>query len=87
MLKYLGISCIIVIASVGFAKSEKDFMVRVNGKQITIQQQYAKPKIKFNRNFETTGDEYFSYYNSAKLPLILKMRTSFYIELLDIINE
>jgi hypothetical protein len=74
-------------SNIGFAKGEKDFMVRVNGKQITIQQEYAKPKIKFNRNFETTGEEYFSYYNSAKLPLILKMRTNFYIELLDIINE
>ena len=74
-------------SKMGFADGEKDFMIRVNGKQIIIQQEYAKPKIKFNRNFETTGDEHFSYYNSAKLPLILKMRSNFYIELLDIINE
>jgi hypothetical protein len=71
----------------GYADGEKDFMVRVNGKQRTIQQEYAKPKIKFHRNYQTTGDEYLSYYNSPQLPIILKLRTNFYIELLDIITE
>jgi hypothetical protein len=73
--------------AMGFAEGEKDFMVRVNGKQITIQQEYAKPKIKFHRNYQTTGDEYLSFYNSSQLPIILKLRTNFYIELLDIIND
>jgi hypothetical protein len=31
----------------GYADGEKDFMVRVNGRQLTIQQEYARPKIKF----------------------------------------
>lgn len=72
---------------IGFADREEDFIVRVNGKQVTIKQEYARAKIKFHNKFETTGENYFTYYNSAKLPLILKMRTGFYIELLDIINE
>ena len=59
-------------SNIGFAKGDKDFMVRVNGKQTTIQQEHAKPKIKFSGNFQTTGEEHFSYYNSAQLPLILK---------------
>ena len=74
-------------SSMGYADGEKDFMVRINGRQITIQQEYAKPKIKFHRNYQTTGEEYLSYYNSSQLPIILKLRTNFYIELLDIINE
>jgi hypothetical protein len=71
----------------GHADGEKDFMVRVNGKQLTIQQEYAKPKIKFHRGYQTTGEEFLTYYNSSQLPLILKLRTNFYIELLDIIND
>jgi hypothetical protein len=74
-------------SKMGYADGEKDFMVRVNGRKITIQQEYAKPKIKFHRDYQTTGEEYLSYYNSSQLPIILKLRTNFYIELLDIIND
>ena len=74
-------------SNIGFVEGEKDFMVRVDGKQITIKEQFAKPKIKFHRKYQTTGEEYFTYYNSSQLPLILKMRTHFYIELLDIITQ
>jgi hypothetical protein len=71
----------------GYADGEKNFMVRANGRQLTIQQEYARPKIKFGRGYETTGTEYLTYYNSSQLPIILKLRTNFYMELLDIIND
>jgi hypothetical protein len=71
----------------GYADGEKDFMVRANGRQLTIQQEYARAKIKFGRGYETTGTEYLTYYNSSQLPIILKLRTNFYMELLDIIND
>ncbi len=72
---------------IGFTTGVKDFKIRVNGNTRTIQQEYARPKIKFHKKYETTGEEYFTFYNSPQLPLILKMRTTFYIELLDIITQ
>jgi hypothetical protein len=54
----------------------------VNGEKETIEEQLAQP---LNEEGQPTGeDTFFSFYNSSKMPVILRMKNGFSIVLKEI---
>ncbi|HMK02658.1 MAG TPA: hypothetical protein VK489_00620 [Ferruginibacter sp.] len=59
-----------------------EFSILVNGEKERIEEEVAK---ELNKEGNQTGSEdFFSFYNSFKLPIILRMRNGFYIALKEI---
>lgn len=60
----------------------KEIKILVNGEKETVEEQLAK---ELNEEGKPTGSEsYFTFYNSAKMPIILRMQNGFYIALKEI---
>ncbi len=56
--------------------------ILVNGEKETIEEELANELN--NEGTPTTDDNFFTFYNSAKMPIILRMRNGFYIALKEI---
>ncbi len=66
----------------GTYTEQKELPILVNGEKETVEEQLAH---ELNDEGIPTGDDsFFTFYNSAKLPIILRMRNGFYIVLKEI---
>jgi hypothetical protein len=70
----------------GLVEDDKDdadeIKILVNGEKETIEEQLAQP---LNEEGQPTGeDTFFSFYNSSKMPVILRMKNGFSIVLKEI---
>lgn len=60
----------------------KEIKILVNGEKETVEEQLVK---ELNDDGKPTGSEsYFTFYNAAKMPIILRMQHGFYIALKEI---
>lgn len=63
-----------------------DWLIKIDGDGTKIHDRIVKParKVKDKWIVDPTNDDYFSYYNSASFPIIVRMHTSFTIVLKEI---
>ena len=66
--------------AMGTYTGSNDLVILVNGKKETIKEELA---VELNNGVAKEGD-FVTYYNSAALPIILRMRNGFYIGLREI---
>ena len=65
-----------------FAEDNTELNILVNGEKETVEEELAR---ELNDEGLPTGDDsFFTFYKSAKLPIILRMRNGFYIALKEI---
>lgn len=70
------------LKKMGTYTEETEMKIIVNGEKETIEQEIAK---ELNEEGQPKGDDdFFTFYNSAKLPIILKMKNGFLITLKEI---
>lgn len=74
-------------SKMGLVKDTGNFVIKINGVTTIIKEKMVKPLIRFNNQYIATGSEYFSFYDSQQLPILLKMRKGVHIELLEIKTE
>ena len=66
----------------GTFTDNKEIKIVVDGEKDTIEEEIAK---ELNSQGEPTGsEEFFTFFRSAKIPIILRMKTTFYIALKEI---
>ena len=66
----------------GMYIDNKELKIIVNGGKETVDEEMAK---ELNAEGQPTGDDtFFTFYKSAKMPIILRMRNGFYIALKEI---
>jgi hypothetical protein len=66
----------------GTYTDNKELKITVNGEKETVDEEIAR---ELNDQGQPTGNEdFFTFYKSSKLPVILRMRNGFYIELKEI---
>lgn len=66
----------------GTYTESKEIKILVNGEKETVNEELAK---ELNAEGKPVSDEtYFSFYNAAKMPVILRMQNGFYIALKEI---
>lgn len=71
------------LKKMGTYKEDPDELkIMVNGEKETVEEQLAHELN--NEGHPTNDDSFFTFYNSAKLPIILRMRNGFYIVLKEI---
>ena len=62
-----------------YTEGNTELKILVNGEKETVEEQLAHELN--NEGLPTGDDSFFTFYNSAKLPIILRMRNGFYIAL------
>ena len=67
---------------IGVDGESKELKILVNGEKETIEEQMAV-ELDDAGNAKKT-DTYFTFYNSAKMPVIIRMKNDFYIQLKEI---
>ncbi len=71
------------LTKMGTYKEDPDELhIIVNGEKETVEEELAK---ELNEEGAPKGDDtFFTFYNSAKMPIILRMKNGFYIALKEI---
>lgn len=74
------------VYKMGTFEDAKELNVRINGSAAVINEERVKSLAKLARQFVTTGEEFFTFYNSPVLPIILRLKinTGFSLEIIEI---
>jgi hypothetical protein len=66
---------------------EGEFVIRINGEAHKLYDKMVRPAKKTKTGtfvIDQSNEDYFTYYNSPKLPIILRMRDKFFLTLKEI---
>ncbi len=72
--------------NMGLFDEPDQIKLRVNGNEITINEEKVKSLGRLARQYVATGEEFFTFYRSRNFPLILRLKIlpSFEMEIIDI---
>jgi hypothetical protein len=73
--------------NMGTYTGNNDLEITINGATQTIKEELAKPLVKMAGKYIPTGDELLAFYNSSKLPLILRIRADYYMQLIAVSSQ